>query len=284
LYAWAIDRAGNISSLQSATVIIDLTPPVVTEFTMPGTNSSLTVNFTTLTATDLNDIASYMITETSTAPAASTSGWSADKPTSYTFNSPGNKTLYAWAKDPAGNVSTTIMSATVKIPYKLTISFRGSGGGSVASLSPTFSCNGICTQSIFGGTVLTITAVKAQYSIYGGWTGCDTVIDNDCQLTMDRDREAAVTFNFDSDHVTKIKDTNNYFQSLQEAYNSPLSSRNTILVWGVNLPEAINCGVDKQVTISGGYDQQYQTPPNITTVRGLTVSRGTVTIDGIVVK
>ncbi len=31
--------------------------------------------------------------------------WSANSPASYTFSSPGIKTLYAWAKDAAGNVS-----------------------------------------------------------------------------------------------------------------------------------------------------------------------------------
>jgi ELWxxDGT repeat protein len=112
VYAWSRDKAGNVSASKSATVIVDLTPPVVTAFTLPAYSKSLTVNFTTLAATDLNGIAGYMITESPTAPSSNATGWSATKPISFTFNTTGSKTIHAWAKDPAGNVSLS-KSATI---------------------------------------------------------------------------------------------------------------------------------------------------------------------------
>jgi hypothetical protein len=120
LYAWAKDAAGNVSASKSASVAItlaaDTTPPTVT-FTLPGTASTLTVTFTQFTATDDVGVTGYMVTESSTAPLATSTGWSATAPTSYTFTSAGTKTLYAWAKDAAGNVSARkSASVTITLP------------------------------------------------------------------------------------------------------------------------------------------------------------------------
>ncbi len=119
LYAWAKDAAGNVSSTTvSASVTItlaDATPPTVTAFTIPVSSASLTVTISAFTATDNVGVTGYLVTETSTKPLASASGWSATRPASYACTSGGAKTLYAWAKDAAGNVSTGVVNATVNI-------------------------------------------------------------------------------------------------------------------------------------------------------------------------
>lgn len=89
----------------------DTTAPTVTAFTVPTTSSSLTVSITSFTAKDDIGITGYKITESSSAPSASATGWSNTTPTSYTASSGGTKTLYAWAKDAAGNVSTSLNSS-----------------------------------------------------------------------------------------------------------------------------------------------------------------------------
>jgi hypothetical protein len=92
----------------------DTTPPTVTTFSVPSTSSSLTVSITALAASDNVAVTGYMINESSTAPLASATGWSTTPPASYIFSSAGTKTLYAWAKDAAGNVSAS-RSASVTI-------------------------------------------------------------------------------------------------------------------------------------------------------------------------
>lgn len=92
----------------------DTTIPTVSAFSVPSTSSSLTVTVTTFTATDAVGVTGYMITESSTAPASSASGWSTSAPSSFIASSAGSKVLYAWAKDAAGNVSTGV-SASVTI-------------------------------------------------------------------------------------------------------------------------------------------------------------------------
>lgn len=119
LYAWAKDAAGNVSTSRSAATTItlpDTTPPTVTGFTIPATSTSLTVSVSSLTATDNVGVTGFLVTESATAPAASASGWTASPPTSYTFATAGSKTLYAWAKDGSGNVSTGRSATTTVTP------------------------------------------------------------------------------------------------------------------------------------------------------------------------
>ncbi len=108
LYAWAKDAAGNVSSGSSAALTItlpDTVAPSVTAFSVPATATTLAVSITSFTASDDVAVTGYLVNESATAPAASTAGWTAAAPASYTFATAGAKTLYAWAKDAAGNVS-----------------------------------------------------------------------------------------------------------------------------------------------------------------------------------
>jgi hypothetical protein len=123
LYAWAKDAAGNVSNSLSASTTITLPPapdtsaPTMTAFSIPASSTSLTVPISTLTATDDTGVTGYLVNESSTKPASGTSGWSVSKPASYTFGSAGSKTLYAWAKDAAGNVSNSLSaSTTIALP------------------------------------------------------------------------------------------------------------------------------------------------------------------------
>jgi subtilisin family serine protease len=114
LYAWSKDVVGHVSAAKSATVNVDLTPPVVTSFSLKTPVNTLTVPVLALTATDSTGVTGYLITESYLRPAATAVGWSDAAPLSYTFTTPGVKTLYAWAKDKAGNVSAA-RSAAVTI-------------------------------------------------------------------------------------------------------------------------------------------------------------------------
>jgi hypothetical protein len=108
LYAWAKDAAGNVSASMNAPLTIpplDTTPPSVTEFTIPASSSTFTVAITTLSATDNVAVTGYLVNESAATPSLAAVGWSAIAPASYTFTTTGNKTLHAWVRDAAGNVS-----------------------------------------------------------------------------------------------------------------------------------------------------------------------------------
>ena len=84
----------------------DTIPPNMTVFSIPATSNSLTIT-ANLSATDNVGVTGYLLTETSAKPLVTASGWKSTSPLSYTFASSGAKSLYAWAKDAAGNISAS---------------------------------------------------------------------------------------------------------------------------------------------------------------------------------
>ena len=83
----------------------DTTAPTITSFELPVTFNGLTVPILSFTATDDVGVTRYKITRRSAKPSASKEGWMRTPPTSIRFEEAGVKTIYAWAKDAAGNVS-----------------------------------------------------------------------------------------------------------------------------------------------------------------------------------
>ncbi|MFA7009382.1 MAG: Ig-like domain-containing protein, partial [Elusimicrobiales bacterium] len=117
LYAWAKDAAGNVSASLNDSITItlpDVSSPTVTAFTIPAVASTLKVSIAVLTATDNIGVTGYLVNESSVRPLPGAVGWTAGAPSAYTFVSAGAKTLYAWAKDAAGNVSAGL-SGTVTV-------------------------------------------------------------------------------------------------------------------------------------------------------------------------
>jgi hypothetical protein len=122
----------------------DTTAPNLTAFTVPATSSSLTVSGISISATDTVGVTGYIITESATTPAPAAAGWVSVTPTtsfstsaaSYTAASAGVKTLFAWAKDAAGNVSALFTSRSVIITLGVNngpiVDFDGDGKTDIA--------------------------------------------------------------------------------------------------------------------------------------------------------
>jgi hypothetical protein len=171
------------------------------------------------------------------------------------------------------------------LSHKLTLSFPGNGAGSVVSLSPPFSCNTGCVQRFVDITPLTLTAHEAEYSFPVQWSGCDSAAGRDCNLTpLNSDRTVKVTFTRDTEYTARIHSAPPaYFPTLQKAYDKAVTP-DSIEVWGIDLGAGLVCGAGTNVTIRGGYDQPYHNQTGMTTLHGLTIGRGAVTVDRIVVK
>lgn len=124
IYAWAKDQAGNVSDVNEnshVNILYDIDPPVITEF-RPGINENSDKNeFTigSLKGSDNTGIASWMITQARTKPEASSEEWTKTKPVKFTVNANRDSviTLYAWAKDKAGNVSDLSDKSHFRIKY-----------------------------------------------------------------------------------------------------------------------------------------------------------------------
>jgi hypothetical protein len=164
----------------------------------------------------------------------------------------------------------------------LTVTLVGSGGGTVSSIPAGIACGAGCTHQFAYGDHVTLHAEPA-YSVFAGWTGACSGTD-DCPLTMVSDRNVSAHFSKDTEHLTRIGDTETYFPTLQAAYVSAPSS-STIKVWGTEFAEDLDCGLGKRVTIEGGYDTGYNNNDGFTLLNGtVTVSAGSLIVENLVIR
>jgi hypothetical protein len=116
----AIDKGINVGTIYngsapdigafetgSSAAASDATAPVVTAFIIPSSSVSLAIPVSTFTATDNTGVTGYLVNETAATPSLSNSSWSSTAPKTYQALTTGTKTLYAWSKDAAGNVSAS---------------------------------------------------------------------------------------------------------------------------------------------------------------------------------
>jgi hypothetical protein len=177
LAATGYDTSGAESDFSNEAVFspsppTDTTPPTVTTFSIPAAATRLTISMTALTATDDVGVAGYMVKESAAAPAASAVGWSRTPSRTYRFASAGTKTLYAWAKDAAGNVSAsrtasvtiTVSGPTIE-PVILGI-YRGGSWYWDNNGNEIWDGCGVdtCLESSFGG-------YPEDIPVVGDWTG-----------------------------------------------------------------------------------------------------------------
>ncbi len=96
----------SVWAIASFTSAVDAVAPDVTGFAVPATSSTLSVTITAFTATDAVGVTGYLLSESATPPPSTDQGWTTAAPTAHTFTTWGNHTLYAYAKDAAGNISS----------------------------------------------------------------------------------------------------------------------------------------------------------------------------------
>ena len=79
----------------------------------------------------------------------------------------------------------------------LSVVLAGTGHGTVTSSEtpPRINCGATCSASYSTGTVVTLTAQAAAGSTFAGWSGCDTVSNTTCTVTMSAARSVTATFN-----------------------------------------------------------------------------------------
>lgn len=162
----------------SITFAADISSPTIAEFSIPSASNSLTIPITNFSAADNVGVAGYLLTETSSTPSAGAAGWAAIAPASHVFSSDGSKTLYAWAKDAAGNVSNSLSgSVTITIP--------GPVGGTQSVSSVTTVAGGMSQSSAFfsgqaypGITILILRKLVSSPE-YEGASISRTVINDD---------------------------------------------------------------------------------------------------------
>ncbi|MHB8793818.1 MAG: Ig-like domain-containing protein, partial [Thermoleophilia bacterium] len=160
----ADDAAG--STVDYGPYNYDGSAPSVTSFTATTPSSSLNIPIESFAATDNIAVTGYQITTSPTAPPAGDSGWEGAAQANYTVAADGTYTLYPWAKDAAGNVSSVFDTPRTVVvdttPPSVDSTVPGNGATAVglnSSVSVNFSEDVDC--STVNTTNITISS--------GGW-------------------------------------------------------------------------------------------------------------------
>jgi cyclophilin family peptidyl-prolyl cis-trans isomerase len=146
--------------------VIDTTPPTVS-LTYPANNETVTNAHVIVTGTAADDfgLARVVVTVggTTTIEATGTTNWSADLGTLQ----PGTQTLTVVSQDGAGNLSSSLNTSFIVLPYGFSLAVNGSG---------TITSNIPSTNAIIGGTY-TVKAIPAKGWAFRNWTlGPDTFL------------------------------------------------------------------------------------------------------------
>lgn len=251
------------------------TAPGITSFEVPATSATLSATPITLTATDNLGVTGFCLREVNNSNGCS---WSATAPTSYTFASFGQKTLYAWVRDASGNISATAF-ANLAVGNPLTLTIAGSGTGST---SGGISCtSGTCSAAYNSGTALNISATAAPGSFFAGWSGACGGTGN-CDTTINSAGYLVATFMLTLN--ARNLNSGDTFLPLQAAYNAA-ESGDVIQSRAVTFIEDLLFNRPVEITLKGGYDAGYQSAGGTSTVQGkVVIQSGSLIADGIQIR
>jgi hypothetical protein len=79
--------------------------------------------------------------------------------------------------------------------FALTVGKTGAGSGTVTSSPAGITCGADCSESYNSGTTVTLTAAAASGSVFGSWSGCNSVSGAICTVTMSAAKTVTATFN-----------------------------------------------------------------------------------------
>ena len=253
----------------------DPTKPVISSFTALPRSNYLIVDISIIARDDVG-ITGYCLTESADSAGCS---WSSAPPASYTFATAGAKTLYAFVKDGADNISPPHgATMTVSIPT-LTVTISGAGAGTVTSSPTGISCSGGSCSNAFSGTV-NLYATPSALSIFSSWAGACTGTSMSCSVPMNG--EKTVTANFSLADLLHIDGT--IYKTLQQVYDAAYDGA-VIQLLDNTVAGTLDANRNIGVRLKGGYDAGYATTPGTTTVTGpLMIGRGELVVDRIVIR
>jgi len=289
VYAWARDAAGNISAAAFAVVDItiaaanDTLPPLITSFTLPA--STALTGPITLAVTDNVGVIGYIVSENQTTPLPGDSRWSSTPPVNYIFATYGGKTLYAWAKDAAGNISASVMATCLLMDPAQTLNtvitgwpanpmpFSPSSFTFIANQSSaTFECS-LDNQSYFA------CISPVSFGSLANGSHIFTVRAKDLSGNLDQ-TPASYTWTV-SVPIAQINLS--LYTNIASAY-ADISSGSVLQVKGAEFREDLLFNRPVAVTLRGGYDSSYLQNNSTTIIHGtVVVSEGSVTVDNIAI-
>lgn len=205
----------------------------------------------------------------------------------YTFNG----SPYSLAVFAADSVSEINLYATPATTYTLGLQRSGSGSGTIQvqinGLTAQPCSNTNCSYSgLSSGSSITLTAVPATGSSFGGWSSCGSST-SVCSFTLTGDT-LGVTATF-SLQPFKVEGLTTYYDTLLNAFSSATTGQKIRGQKSYEAPAtAFNRSISTdQITLKGGYDNSFsdtRATTDFSTIGPLTIQNGTLTVDQVIVK
>lgn len=167
----------------------------------------------------------------------------------------------------------------------LSVNFNGTGNGWVTSSPAGLACNADCYADFPLGPPVTLHAAASPYSYFTGWSGGGCSGLGDCAVTLLSNTLVNANFMFDAAHKVRADGGGvTYYTTIQAAYNA-IPDASIIKLWSTEYAESLTCSRPVTVTLQGGYDEGYSTKSGKAVLNGtLTVTNGTVVVDGIIIR
>jgi DNA-binding beta-propeller fold protein YncE len=91
-------------------------------------------------------------------------------------------TLRITSNDAVNPIATVGLSGSGLLPPTVSAAITGTGSGTITGTG--INCPGTCLSTYPDGTVVVLTATPSAGSVFVQWSGCDTVTDNQCTVTV----------------------------------------------------------------------------------------------------
>jgi hypothetical protein len=187
-----------------------------------------------------------------------------------------------WSWSCNGLYGGTNASCSALLGFSLSLTFAGTGGGTVTSDPAGISCSGSCSSIFVAGTPVYLLATADSDSIFTDWSGACTGTGN-CQITMNSNKAVTVTFSYVE--PVQISGTSPaYYSTLGAAY-AAASNGSILLSREYSFSENFNLNRNISVTLKGGYNSSYTSNSAYTTLQGiLTIGNGSLTVENLVIR
>jgi len=269
---------------------------VTTHFTSPYTFDQ-TVGPTVNITTQVVDV-TVGPSESVTVPAGTFQAIKITKVFTITEGSTTNPpfTVYEWYAAGVGMVkmdaptlkreltSYNIIPVTTQL---LTVTFQGTGGGSVHSSPPGISCSSgtTCPAAPFNsGEIVTLSAAADTSSTFTGWSGSGCSGTATCVVTMDSAKSVSAGFDPLPARVFILGSPTPY-QLLQQAYDASIDN-DTLQPLAEVFPEnPLTFRHTVNIVLAGGYDAGFLNQTGFTTIQGQVIFQlGSVVVDRLAIR
>jgi Protein of unknown function (DUF1566)/Carboxypeptidase regulatory-like domain/Divergent InlB B-repeat domain len=180
---------------------------------------------------------------------------------------------------------SAVQNFSLKPLIPLSISFTGTGSGSVTDTTAGISCGSNCQTSVVWNTLLNLAAAPRPYSLFTGWDGSGCTGTGTCSVTVTT--PASVLANFSFDAVNSVRQDAApfiFYPSLQNAFDHAPTSA-LLRAWATTYTEGLNLTRALSLKVFGGYSQDYTSQTGVTTIVGLLrIASGSLVADRVAIR